>query len=703
MSGLPAGANGPALTVALARRSGAGRIRIDARNAGDILAAASSRENTVEYRVLGEVMWLLAGSVLVVAVLRRVNLPPILGYLVVGVTLGPSALGLVESVEDTRLIAEFGVVFLLFTLGLEFSLPRMMVMRAEVFLLGNAQVLLTALVAGTAAWLWGLDRGAAIVVGGAMAMSSTAIVIKQLSEQLEVGQTHGRLAVGVLLFQDLAIVPFLVLIPVLSDAGATFAFADAMVAVAKGVVTVIVVILAGRFLLRPLFHEIGRARIAELSTLAVLLVVLGAAGATHAAGLSFALGAFLAGMMLAETEYRHQVETDIRPFRDVLLGLFFITVGMLVDFRRLYEQFALISMLVVMLVLGKAALTTLLSRKLAGNWHDACRSALVTAQGGEFGLALLTLALQFEVVPPSAGEPLLAAIVVSMALSPLVVRHNSKLAALLFGNDDGQEPITDDMIVKSVAAREHVLICGFGRVGQNIARILSDENHEYIALDLDPYRVRSARQAGDPVYFGDAGRPDILAAVGLENASIVVVSFSDPLVALGIVRSVRRRMQDVPILVRSRDDSYLDELQASGATAVIPETLEASLILVSHVLALLDVPESRISERLQDIRDHRYSVLRNLFRREDARRIDDTHALREELKSVSLPEGAKAVGRRLGELKLGDAGISVTALRREGIVGELPAAETELKPGDVLVLYGTPEALAKAETLLLSG
>jgi len=658
----------------------------------------------LEYRVLDDVLWLLAGSVLVVLALKRANLPPILGYLVVGMALGPAALGLVDSAEDTRLLAEFGVVFLLFTLGLEFSLPRMMVMKAEVFVLGSAQVVLTALVAGTAGWLLGLEPGGAVVLGGVMAMSSTAIVIKQLTEQLEVGRTHGRLAVGVLLFQDLAIVPFLVLIPALGDADTTYSLFDVAFAMAKGIAAVIVVLLAGRFLLRPLFHEIGRARIAELFTLTVLLVVLGAAWATHAVGLSFALGAFLAGMMLAETEYRHQVEMDIRPFRDVLLGLFFITVGMLVDFRRLYEQFALISLLVVLLVIGKAALTTFLSRKLAGNWEDACRSALVTAQGGEFGLALLTLALKDDVLPPWAGEPLLAAIVVSMTLSPFLIRHNARLAARLFGTGErAGEPVTDDMVVSSVAAREHVLICGFGRVGQNVARILDDENHEYIAVDLDPYRVRTARQAGDPVYFGDAGRPDILSAVGLENASIVVISFADPLVALRIVRSIRDIRRDVPILVRTQDDSYLDELQEAGATAVVPETLEASLTLVSHVLALLDIPASQISRRMQGIRDHRYSMLRNIFRREDARRIDETHSLREELKTVSLPAGAYAVGRPLKELRLSDAGISVTALRREGSGGHLPSSDTELKKGDVLVLYGTPEALEQAESLLLWG
>ncbi len=659
----------------------------------------------MDYRVLDEVLWLLAGSVLVVAVLRRLNLPSILGYLVVGIALGPNGLSLVERVEDVRILAELGVVFLLFTLGLEFSLPRMLVMKVEVFVLGGAQVLLTTLAGAAVGMGLGLDPAPAVVLGGAVAMSSTAIVIKQLTDQLEVGRVHGRLAVGVLLFQDLAIVAFLVLIPVFAGDGEGFAVADVLVALTEGVAAIVVVLLAGRYLLRPLFHEIGRARAAELFTLAVLLVALGAAWATHAAGLSLALGAFLAGMMLAETEYRHQIELDIRPFRDVLLGLFFVSVGMLVDFRRLADNFVLIGMLVTALVVGKAVLTTVLSRRFAGNWYDAARSALVTAQGGEFGLALLTLALQQRVLPATATDPLIAAVVVSMAISPLVIRHNARLAALAFGDRDRETgaALTRDIAVQAVAQREHVIICGFGRVGQNIARVLDEAGYEYIALDLDPERVRRARQGGDPVYYGDAERTEILEAVGLHAASVVVISYSNPLSSLRIVRSIRALRAEVPVLVRSADDSYLDQLEAAGATAVVPETLEASLMLVSHVLALLKMPAGKIFRRIQTIRGERYGLLRSLFRAGTAHTIDATHALREELQTVSLPPGAHAVGRTIADLKLDEAEVVVTAIRRDGILGRQPAPDTELREGDVLVLYGTPEALEHAETILLAG
>ena len=650
-------------------------------------------------------LWLLAGSVLVLAILRRLSLPSVIGYLLVGMVLGPGGVALIGSLDDARELAEFGVVFLLFTLGLEFSLPRMLVMRVEVFVLGSAQVFLTTLATALLGYWFGLDAGAAIILGGAVAMSSTAIVVKQLTEQLEIGSVHGRLAVGVLLFQDLAIVLFLVLIPVLAGTGTDYSVGRIALALAEGVLAIVLVLLAGRYLLRPLFHEIAGARAGELFTAAVLMVVLGAAWSTHAVGLSLALGGFLAGMMLAETEYRHQIEIDIRPFRDVLLGLFFITVGMLLDVPRIWANLGLVTLLVVALVVGKALITTLLSRRFAGGWYDAYRSALATAQGGEFGLALLTLALRERVLPDALGGALLAAIVCSMALSPLLIRHSARIAALVF-RDPGRitgGDLNEDLVVQDVAAREHVIICGFGRVGQNIAMVLDQDAFEHIALDLDPARVRRARQAGDTVYFGDAEQAGILKAVGLDTASVVIISFAAPQIALKIVRAVRDLRADVPILVRTADDAFLAELEAAGATAIVPETLEASLMLASHVLAVLRMPPGKILRRMQDIRHKRYGLLRSIFRGEAARSIDATHTLREELQTLSLPAGAYAVGKSLGELGLDRAEIVVTAIRRDGIVGRQPDAGTVLREGDVLVLYGTPEALEHGETVLLSG
>ncbi len=658
----------------------------------------------MEPTALGQLLILLAFSVLVVTVFRRMKLPPIVGYLAVGMLLGPEALSLAGS-ETTRVLAEYGVVFLVFTLGLEFSYPRMLAMRWEVFGLGGAQVLLTTALIASTSWLLGAPLLVAIVLGGALAMSSTAIVVRQLTEQLEVNKPHGRLAVGILLFQDLAFVPLLALESALRG---QVSILDPVViggAMLRAGIALLFVIAAGRWLLRPLFHEITHARSTEVFTLTVLLVTLSSAWATDAAGLSLALGAFLAGMMLAETEYRHQIEVVIRPFRDILLGLFFITVGTLLDLRLLVDRLWLVLLLVLLLQLSKAFIVSVLARRLTKDWQSAVQTGLVIAQGGEFGFALLTLTLNDSLIGDEVIQPLLAATVVSMVLSPFLIRHNARLTEYLFKHGDHElnELQRELAATHTVAQRNHVILCGFGRVGQNLARVLEKHAYEYIALDMDPRRVQQARQAGDPVIYGDAADNEILEAVGLEHCSVLVISFADPNLALRILESVRKQRTDVPILVRTQDDTKLDALQAAGATEVVPETLEASLMLMSHMLLLLNMPVSRVVKTVGDIRDNRYTMLRRIFRKQDARPLDETHALRGELHTVVLPRNAYAIGRSISQLKLVAAEVSVNAIRRDGIVGRQPDDDTVFKEGDVVVLYGTPEALDRGESLLLIG
>jgi CPA2 family monovalent cation:H+ antiporter-2 len=395
----------------------------------------------------------------------------------------------------------------------------------------------------------------------------------------------------------------------------------------------------------------------------------------------------------------------IRPFRDILLGLFFIAVGSLLDIALLARAAPKVLLLLVGLLLAKAVIVTLVTRVTAGNWFRSLRTGIVIATGGEFGFALLTLLLQGGLVPADVVQPLLAAIVLSMVVSPLLIRHNKQIARLVLGEKGQPETAIarEALQDQAIAAREHVVICGFGRVGQSIARVLERMGFEYIAMDLDPRRVSAARQAGDPVLYGDAADENMLESAGLGHASVVVISFSDTDYAERIVRSIRERRTDVPVLVRTQDDSKLEKLQKLGATEVIPETLEASLMLVSHVLLLLDIPVSRVVKTVGDIRDHRYSMLRNLFRRGDPRALDDSHAFREELQTVVLSPGAWAVGRTIADVKARGAEVSVSAIRRDGIVGREPAAATELREGDVLVIYGTPEAIEHAEAVLLMG
>ena len=654
---------------------------------------------------LSQILILLAGSLLVLSLVRRFALPPILGYLVVGMLLGPHALGLATNAEAVRVLAEIGVVFLVFTLGLEFSFARMIAMKSEVLGVGGLQMLLTTAAVASIAWAFGIGPAPAIVIGGALAMSSTAIVLRQLGDQLEINRAHARLAVGILLFQDLAFAPFLALATAIGEGDAALSPEWLLGMVGRAILALLVVLLVGRWLLRPLFHEIARHRSTETFTLTVLFVVLSGAWATHALGLSMALGGFLAGMLLSETEFRHETEAVIKPFQDILLGLFFVSVGMLLDLVALVAQLPLVLLILAGLLLLKTAIVALIVRQFVPNARKALRTGLVVSMGGEFGFALLTVLLKGNGVSDSVVQALLTAVALSMIAGPLIVRYNSRIADRLLRRESvaSSEVALEIAATRELARREHVIICGFGRVGQNLARVLERSGFEFIALDLDPHRVRDARQAGDPVVYGDATHVEVLRALGLEHASVVVISFDDPSTALRIVRAVRRLRTDVPILVRTEDDSRLDALQSAGATEVVPEIFETSLSLVSHVLLYLKVPARDVLETTDRIREDRYAILRSVFRRHGASTLDDSHSHRQQLRTVVLPPGAHAVDLTLRDLGLDGGDIVVTAIRREGITGRDPDPDTRLREGDVLVLWGTPEDLQQMESRLLMG
>jgi len=653
-----------------------------------------------------QILILLAASVFVVTAVRKLALPAILGYLAVGMLLGPHALALILDNDTTRLLADVGVAFLVFTLGLEFSLPRLLAMRGEVLGVGGAQVLVTtAVVALAAGTLLGVSPTSALVVGGAVAMSSTAIIIAQLTEQSENTRTHGRLAVAICLFQDLSFPLFLGLLSPLAAAGPGTPAPHVLEAIAIAAAAVLLVLATGRWLLRPLFVLIAGVRSAELFSLAVLLAVLSSAWATQAAGLSLALGAFLAGMGLAETEFRHQIEATIRSYREVLLGVFFITLGMLLDVPLLLRHLPLVSAIVLGMTVLKTAVVAVASKPVTRSWFKSLRTGVVVSQGGEFGFALLTLLLRRELADSAVVQPLLAATALSMIISPFVIRHNRQITRALVrqSGPPQTEAMREARVTLAVAERDHVVICGFGRVGQNIARVLEQTGFEYLALDLDTYRVREGRQAGDPVMYGDAGQLEVLQNVGLAHARCVVITFANPAVSLRILRSVRALRADVPVLVRTQDDLRLEELQAAGATEVVPETFEASLMLLSHLLLLLKLPMTQVIRTVNDIRSHRYVMLRQYFRKAGAEFLDDSHAFREELHSVVLPPHAWAVGKSIADLVDRGSQVSVSAVRRDGIVGRDPAADTVFKEGDVVVVCGPPEAVEHAETLLLMG
>jgi len=651
---------------------------------------------------LGQILLLLTASVLVVTAGRRIGLPPLLGYLIVGILLGPFAFDVVANGPQTHAIAEIGVVFLLFTLGLEFSFPRMVAMRREVFGLGSVQTVVVGGAGALAAHAFGVSWASAAVLGGALAMCSTAIVLKQLGDQDELNRTHGRLSFAVLLFQDLAFVPLLALANVLAAAQAGFTAAAVWRLVGLGLFALATVLALGRWVLRPLLYEIAHSRLRETFTLAALLVVLGSAWITQRLGLSMALGAFLAGMMIAETEYRHQIEAVIRPFRELLLGLFFISVGMLLDLRVLYAHFPSILGLLAVTVAAKALLSALAIRAFVPSNFKALRTGLVLAGGGEFGVALLTLLAQGrDLVPARAAQLVLATVVLGMIVSPLIIRYNRRIARLLLRERaPPKSMLPEELAQTELARREHVIVCGFGRVGRHLARVLVSQGFEFLAIDLDPANVRAAREAGEPVVWGDSSDEELLRSLGLDLASVVIITFADPAVAIGVVRAVRRLRGDVPVLVRTQDDTRLADLSQAGATEVVPETLEASLTLVSQALTLLQLPGPQVARIVDNIRTQRYATLRT---RPAIARIEANSEPAELLHSVVLPPQAWAVGRRLEEVRTHGAEVAFTAIRRQGITGREPAGETELREGDVVVIYGMPAALEHAEAVLLTG
>jgi CPA2 family monovalent cation:H+ antiporter-2 len=650
------------------------------------------------------ILILLTAAVVLVVLFRYLHLPPILAYLAAGVLVGPHGLGWVPAADETRYLAEFGLVFLMFTLGLEFSLPNLLGMKTTVFGLGGAQVLVSCAVFGAVAWWAGVSVEGSMVIGGMLALSSTAIAMKLLIEQLEQSSRHGRAALGVLLFQDLVVVPFLILIPALGGAAQESAWVTLGSVLLKSALVLAAIMAAGRWLLRPLFHEIAAAHSRELFMFAVLLLVLACAWVTELAGLSLALGAFLAGMMLGETEYRHQVEGDILPFRDILLGLFFVTVGMLLDLAVFARLWPWIAAAVAGMLVFKTLLVTALGRAFGHETGVALRTGLVLSQGGEFAFALLLHAQNYRLLESDAAQVVLATVVLSMIVSPLVIRFNGRIAKRLVpGYIRARDSNLAAIRAEAGHGRGHVIVCGYGRSGQNLGWMLEQEGIPYVALDLDPVRVRDARDAGKPVVYGDADRRDVLEAAGLHGARALVVSFNNVASALRILEITHHVRPDMPVIVRTMDDAELERLKSAGATEVVPESLEGSLMMGSHLLMLLGVPVSRIVHQVRDVRRDRYRMLRGFFHGMYEYEEDAAHAYQERLHSITLPPRAKAVGQRLADLHLEEIGVTVSAVRRGSIRGPEPAPDTRLMAGDVLVLYGTPEALDEAEKVLLEG
>ncbi len=657
----------------------------------------------MDFGFFNQLLIILSVSVFAIALFHRLGLPDTLAYLIVGIVLGPTATGIIDTSFDITLLAEIGVVFLLFSLGLEFSLPNVLAMRRVVFGLGGLQVMICTVLIGFCGLVLGFSPEGTMVMAAGLSLSSTAIVSKELTRRNELRSGHGQLTIGTLIFQDIAAVFFLILIPAMAGIGNHGLALSLSLSLLKGFAFIALMILIGRWILPRMFHEIASTRSEELFVLSAIVVCLLAAWFTHLLDLSMALGGFVAGMMLGESHYRHQIETDIRPFRDILLGLFFVSVGMMLNLDLFLRHWPMILIATVGLILFKATMITVLAWFIQHNQKYAIRTGISLAQSGEFCFALVALAGQYALLQADTASMILSITIMSMAATPMMIRYSGTIANAIVKRKV-REPHKPDEVIsqKTCDIDQHILILGYGRVGQIISRFLREDHLPYVAIDDDPIHVREANLAGEPVFFGDARRLELLLAAGLQRARMVVICIDSSQAAQSALEGIRHINPDIPVLVRTRDDSKMEQLKAEGATQVIPEVLESSLLIVSHVLTMLGRPEQAIHERINAVRKERYDILRGLFFGQSEPLHNHEGEDTELLQGVTLAEQAWAVGRTVAELPLEQAGTALQRIMRNDKA--LPMDDNlQLQSGDILVLKGTQKQVEQSEVLLLRG
>ena len=651
--------------------------------------------------MFNELIIILFFSVVSVALFRHLDFPSVLGYLLVGMLAGGHAFNWIHDSHAIEEIAEIGVVFLLFTIGLEVSIPRLIAMRSIVFGIGSIQVLVSTM-STIALGIWmGLSWQAAFAVGGALAISSTAIVIKILTDQHELHSRHGHIALGVLLFQDLAVVPFLVLIPIFAAPESGSMLNSIGLALAKGAFAFALIFYAGQYLVRPAMRWVASTHSSELFTLFILFIALVAAWLTWQLGLSLAMGAFLAGIMLAETEFQHHVEMEIRPFRDVLMGLFFISVGTQFDWTIIVSDPVTVAVLTAGLMVGKGLAIMVITYFSGYEKGIAIRSGLVLGQGSEFGFALLALALATGLLDIGLSQPIIAAIVISMAISPILIRHNEAIANYFDSSYVAQQSRAEFAIEEACKdLRKHVILCGFGRTGQNLAQFLKRLNMPFVALELDSKLIEEAREAGEPVFYGDSSREQTLEHAGIENASALVISFPEVDASEVITRTARKLCKDLPLIVRTRDDRHLEQLLESGATEVVPDTIESSMMLAQHTLGILGQDQESIDEMLDEARNSQYARIRAFFHSGEDLSLGepDSH----NMSSIEILSGYHAEGQTLDSLDCLEK-VNILGLRRNNVNSDEPLPGVVLQAGDVLIVEGTLDNIQSVEIELMSG
>ncbi len=655
--------------------------------------------------LLTSLLLLLGTSTALIVLLYRLHIASLLAFLITGALFSPTGLGVIDDPEELAAIAELGLTFLLFILGLEFSLPRLIALRNTVFRLGSMQMLVCSFIFFLVLQLTGLDWQIALILAGGFSLSSTAIVSGELSNLGLLKKRHGEIAIGILLFQDLAAIVLLVAVPLVSSQSEGFSLGGLLFTITEGLVLLAAFFFTSRYLLPHLLREIATQKSDQLLVLAALVIVLLSAMLTSSIGLSMELGAFLAGMMLGDTRFKHQLEADIRPFRDLLLGLFFITIGMLVDLGQLVSFWPYLLLGGLLLMITKAFLITGVVKLLGESWRSAIPAGLTLAQGSEFLFALLALSVRSQLVNQNVASNLITIVIISMVMTPLLIKHSPNLVDSFISRIGNKtlQATNEEIFDREIKKKNHILILGFGRVGQTIARFLRPLNIDYLVLETDDIRIKEASAVDEPIFYGDSSRIDILKAAGAANASIVVVTFDDTDLATKIIENVKNINSTIPVLVRTRDDSHLEDLLSAGAEEVIPETHEASLTMVSHLLLMVEYPDIMVHSIIDKARRDRYRMLKGFYHGERLGFLGKKSQSSAIIHAVNLPKGAFVCGKTIAELLL-PMDINILDIHRDNLV--ISAEQNQdlvLQHGDIVVLRGLVDQLDAGESYLLQG
>ncbi len=643
--------------------------------------------------VLTQLLLIFAVTIFVIALCRRAKFPPVIGYLIVGLIISIIGKNSFRHFNDLNVLARYGVVFLLFSIGLEFSLTHLMAMRKMVFGLGSLQML----ICGGAAYLlvqpFNLPYTTDFIIAIAVAMSSTAIASKMLTENGELSSHVGRLSMSVLIFQDLMVVPAIIITGFFASNLEGNILSSLSFDLIKGIFTFTVLVVLGKKVFTPIFNEVARARSSELFTLVALFIALGAAYFSDLMGMSKEFGAFLAGAIIGGTPYHHQVENDIRPFRDVLLGLFFIGIGTMININVFSQYAGLIIGIACVIVMGKFFTIRLLIKTLKlGDPSEATKIGLYLAQAGEFGFVLVALASHYNFFGNKDSQILLASLILSMLISIIALRFQKYLIPRVNPGKLEQLEIKKGCII----------IMGFGRVGQWIGKSLQSQHHEYLALDLDPTLVNQARLAGENVVYANGAEAGILEALKIREAAAVVLTFQDPIISLKVLTQIRLMSKTLPVVVRTKNDNDIKTLMDAGATQVIADALEASLMMSLHLLVTLGMDLKQAIDWSENLRRDRYTLLKGYFLGEGEELNNDTDPAFQQ-RAILIETGFFAQDQTLHALHPSGYGVEVLAIRKNGILAPYPAPQARVHAGDVLVITGHPENLDRFEWHLLEG